>query len=61
MKIDEAIEYLRAVRPAYAVPIHERVLAYPGSAYRMLEQLGPPGTQVTPLDGDKVLNVPNIG
>jgi L-ascorbate metabolism protein UlaG (beta-lactamase superfamily) len=61
MKISEAINYLRTIRPTYAIPIHERVLAHPGSAFRMLEKLAPSDTQVVPLDGDNILNIPNIG
>lgn len=61
MKISEAIDYLRAVRPAYAVPVHAGVLAHPGSAFRMLADLGPPGTKLTPLEGDTALRIPNIG
>jgi L-ascorbate metabolism protein UlaG (beta-lactamase superfamily) len=42
LKLAEAVDYLRRVRPRVAVPVHERVLseAGVGSHYRQLEQLG---------------------
>jgi L-ascorbate metabolism protein UlaG (beta-lactamase superfamily) len=42
LKLSEAIDYLRAVRPRVAVPVHERVLSPVGTSlhYRQLEQLG---------------------
>lgn len=61
MKISEAIDYLRALRPTYAIPIHDRVLAQPDSAFRMLADLGRPGTKLTPLQSDTALQIPNIG
>lgn len=52
LKLSEAIDFLRAVSPRVAVPIHEAVLARPTMHYRMFEQLGPEGTEV---------NIPNRG
>ena len=48
-KIAETIEYLRAVAPRTAVPIHEQVVAKPGIFYGHLERLGPAGTAFRPL------------
>ncbi|MER7084017.1 L-ascorbate metabolism protein UlaG, beta-lactamase superfamily [Saccharopolyspora kobensis] len=49
LKLSEAIDFLRAVAPRTAVPIHEAVLAVPQMHYRMFEQLGPEGTAVEVL------------
>lgn len=57
MKISEAIDYLRAYRPAIAVPIHEAVLAQPAGAFRILGQLAPQGTHVHPMDKEEVLDI----
>ena len=45
LKVAEAVDYLRRVRPAVAVPVHEKVLSEQGIAlhYRQLEQLGAAG------------------
>jgi L-ascorbate metabolism protein UlaG (beta-lactamase superfamily) len=42
LKLAEAVDYLRRVGPAVAVPVHERVLSEAGVQihYRQLEQLG---------------------
>jgi L-ascorbate metabolism protein UlaG (beta-lactamase superfamily) len=42
LKLSEAVEYLREVRPTVAVPVHEQVLSPAGKSihYRQLEQLG---------------------
>ena len=37
LKLSEAVDYLRAVAPRTAVPIHEAVLAMPAMHYRMFE------------------------
>jgi L-ascorbate metabolism protein UlaG (beta-lactamase superfamily) len=50
MKLSEAVDYLRTVRPQKAVPIHECVLAFPRMVYGMLDQLAPDGTTLTVLD-----------
>ncbi|MDA3644880.1 MBL fold metallo-hydrolase [Saccharopolyspora indica] len=49
LKLSEAVDFLRAVAPRTAVPIHEAVLAVPQMHYRMFEQLGPEGTAVEVL------------
>jgi L-ascorbate metabolism protein UlaG (beta-lactamase superfamily) len=47
LKLSEAVDYLRAVAPRQAVPIHEAVLANPALHYGMFEALAPAGTAVT--------------
>jgi L-ascorbate metabolism protein UlaG (beta-lactamase superfamily) len=49
LKLSEAIDFLRAVAPGAAVPIHEAALASPQLHYRMFEQLGPKETTVEVL------------
>jgi L-ascorbate metabolism protein UlaG (beta-lactamase superfamily) len=49
LKVGEAIDYLRAVAPRVAVPIHEAALANPASAFGMLTKLAPGRTAFTPL------------
>jgi L-ascorbate metabolism protein UlaG (beta-lactamase superfamily) len=46
LKVSEAVDYLRAVAPRLAVPIHEAVLANPDLHYRLFDSLGPEGTDV---------------
>ena len=41
LKLSEAVDFLRAVAPRTAVPIHEAVLSRPQMHYRMFEQLRP--------------------
>ena len=52
LKLADAVDYLRKVGPRVAVPVHEKVLSEVGisSHYRLLEQLGGPGTAFTVLD-----------
>jgi L-ascorbate metabolism protein UlaG (beta-lactamase superfamily) len=50
MGVSAAIDFLRAVRPAVAVPIHDALLADPRSYHRFFHQLGPAGTRLAPLD-----------
>jgi L-ascorbate metabolism protein UlaG (beta-lactamase superfamily) len=50
LKLSEAVDYLRAVAPATAVPVHEAVLARPAIFYGMFEQLAPEPTAVRVLD-----------
>jgi L-ascorbate metabolism protein UlaG (beta-lactamase superfamily) len=53
LKLSEAVDYLRAVAPRTAVPIHEAVLARPAMHYGMFEQLAPQQTTVRVLDREK--------
>ena len=52
LKLADAVDYLRKVGPRVAVPVHEKVLSEAGisSHYRLLEQLGGPGTTFEVLD-----------
>jgi len=49
LKLSEAVDYLRAVGPRTAVPIHEAVLAMPAMHYRMFDGLAPEQTTVRVL------------
>ncbi|WP_345410528.1 MBL fold metallo-hydrolase [Actinomycetospora chlora] len=46
LKVSEAVDYLRAVAPPLAVPIHEAVLANPDLHYGLFSTLAPEGTEV---------------
>jgi L-ascorbate metabolism protein UlaG (beta-lactamase superfamily) len=46
LKAGEAVDFLRAVAPRVAVPIHEAVLANPGMHYGLFTNLAPKGTEV---------------
>ena len=52
MKIGEAIDYLRAVQPQLAIPIHQAGLAPVHQAlhYQLIRSLAPPGTRVEVLE-----------
>jgi L-ascorbate metabolism protein UlaG (beta-lactamase superfamily) len=52
LKLADAVDYVREVGPRVAVPVHEKVLSEVGisSHYRLLEQLGGPGTAFEVLD-----------
>ena len=50
LKVGEAIDFLRAVGPRVAIPIHEAALASTATHYGMLAGLAPAGTAFTPLD-----------
>ncbi|WP_166352596.1 MBL fold metallo-hydrolase [Phytoactinopolyspora limicola] len=54
-KLSEAIDYLRAVRPAVAVPIHQAILAKPEMYYGHFQRLGPDHTELRAVDpGDTI-------
>jgi len=53
LKLSEAVDYLRAVGPRTAVPIHEAVLAMPAMHYRMFDGLAPEQTTVRVLDREQ--------
>ncbi|MGH8823715.1 MAG: MBL fold metallo-hydrolase, partial [Jiangellaceae bacterium] len=54
LKLAESIDYLRAVAPRVAVPIHEAIHAMPDMAYRQFRNLALEGTTVTVINpGDK--------
>lgn len=53
LKAGEAIDFLRAVGPKVAVPIHERTLAMPEMEYGRFGRLAPADTEIRVLaDGD---------
>jgi L-ascorbate metabolism protein UlaG (beta-lactamase superfamily) len=49
LKVSDAVDYLRAVAPPIAVPIHEAVLANPDLHYGLFDSLSPSGTDVRVL------------
>jgi L-ascorbate metabolism protein UlaG (beta-lactamase superfamily) len=53
LKLSEAVDYLRAVAPRTAVPIHEAVLARPAMHYGMFERLAPEQTTIQVLDREQ--------
>jgi L-ascorbate metabolism protein UlaG (beta-lactamase superfamily) len=46
LKISEAVDYLRAVSPPLAVPIHQAILAKPDKHYGLFRELAPAGTAI---------------
>ncbi|MGI9000879.1 MAG: MBL fold metallo-hydrolase [Pseudonocardia sp.] len=57
LKLSEAIDYLRAVAPRVAVPIHEAVLAMPRMHYGRFEEFAPAQTTVRVLDRETATTV----
>ncbi|MPY77925.1 MAG: MBL fold metallo-hydrolase [Actinophytocola sp.] len=57
LKASEAVDFLRAVAPRFAVPIHEAVLAYPQMHYGLFTNLAPDGTEVRVLESGEALTV----
>jgi L-ascorbate metabolism protein UlaG (beta-lactamase superfamily) len=53
LKVSEAVDYLRAVAPRTAVPIHEAVLSRPAMHYGMFERLAPEKTTIQVLDREQ--------
>ena len=49
-KLSEAVDYLRAVAPTVAIPIHEKVVAFPQMYYDRFKDLG--NTTITVLDDE---------
>ncbi|QWF80848.1 MBL fold metallo-hydrolase [Amycolatopsis sp. CA-230715] len=50
LKAGEAVDYLRAVAPRLAVPIHEMTLANPAMHYGLFTNLAPEATEVKVLE-----------
>lgn len=50
VKSGEVVDFLRAVAPRVAVPIHELTLAKPDMEYKRYAGLGPSGTELVILD-----------
>jgi L-ascorbate metabolism protein UlaG (beta-lactamase superfamily) len=46
LKASEAVDYLRAVEPALAVPIHQAILAKPERHYGLFRELAPAATHI---------------
>ena len=46
LKVSEAVDYLRAVDPGLAVPIHQAILAKPEKYYGLFRELAPVATAV---------------
>ncbi len=46
LKLSEAVDYLRAIAPPLAVPIHQAYLATPEKYYGLLRELAPAGTDI---------------
>ena len=46
LKVSEAADYLRAVAPVLAIPIHQAILAKPDKYYGLFRELAPAGTDV---------------
>lgn len=57
LKAGEAVDYLRAVAPRVAVPIHEAVLANPAMHYGLFGNLAPEGTELKVLDRGELTGV----
>lgn len=50
MAVKEAVEFYRAVDPAIAFPIHEKLMANPAMVYSLLSRLGPADARWIDLD-----------
>ncbi|TQS41796.1 MBL fold metallo-hydrolase [Cryptosporangium phraense] len=50
LKLWEAIDYVRAVAPRIAIPIHEKAAAAPGMYYQNMSSLAPESTAVEVID-----------
>jgi L-ascorbate metabolism protein UlaG (beta-lactamase superfamily) len=57
LKSAESVDYLRAVAPPVAVPIHEAVLANPGHYYALLRRLAPDRTKLRVIDDGEPIEV----
>lgn len=57
MAVKEAMDYVREVRPARAIPIHEQVLASPAMTYRILTSLLPDGTAWMDIDDGETVKL----
>ncbi|MDP9406692.1 MAG: MBL fold metallo-hydrolase [Actinomycetota bacterium] len=56
-KVQETVDYVRAVAPAVGVPVHDAILARPEIWLRMLAQLGPEGMRLEVLEPGRTLDV----
>ncbi|MGH3669626.1 MAG: MBL fold metallo-hydrolase [Pseudonocardiaceae bacterium] len=46
LKVSEAVDYLRALSPPVAVPIHQAIMAKPEKHYGLFRELAPAGTSI---------------
>ncbi|WP_116949446.1 MBL fold metallo-hydrolase [Jiangella endophytica] len=46
LKLSESVDYLRALTPNVAIPIHEAMLAVPAFFYTLIEKLAPEETEL---------------
>lgn len=60
LKAAEAVEFLRAVNPRIAVPIHEAGLSHPAMHYGLFTNLAPEGTEVRVLGAGEALEVQTV-
>jgi L-ascorbate metabolism protein UlaG (beta-lactamase superfamily) len=54
LKLWEAIDYVRAVAPRIAIPIHEKAAAFPQMYYQNMTKLAPERTSVEIIDDGEV-------
>jgi L-ascorbate metabolism protein UlaG (beta-lactamase superfamily) len=57
LKPGESVDFLRAIAPRVAVPIHEKTLANPAMHYGLFEMLKPENTQFTVLTAGEGVNL----
>lgn len=57
LKVSDAIEFVRAISPAVAIPMHEQALADTTTHYEMIGGLSPESTAFTPLEAGKPTTV----
>ncbi len=57
LKAGEAVDYLRAVAPRIAVPIHEAVLARPAMHYGLFERLKLDGTTIRVIEPGETVEI----
>lgn len=52
-----AVDYLRAIEPAVAIPIHEAVTSVPAMYYRYFTELGPERTHLEVIDSGEPIDL----
>ncbi len=57
LKAGEVVDYLRAVSPRLAIPVHEALLAKPAVYIGLYTNLAPDGTEVRPPVHGEVLTL----
>lgn len=56
LKVSEAVDYLRAVDPGLAIPIHQAILAKPEKYYGLFRELAPIATEIRIAPHAETLN-----